>query len=402
MKKLNISIILIAFLTFVSCGNNNGKKEIQENEKSNEEAIVVLSEQQQKALNLKLGTFEMRNLTTVVKTNGQLEVAPEKKADITAIIGGNVKAIKVFNGDKVLRGQILAILEHPDYIKLQEDFSVIANNLEFLKQEYNRQKELFENSVGSGKEYQRAKADYNIAKAKYQGLKSRLQLLNLSPDKVKNGQISNTINITSPISGFVTDVNIKLGTYVDAKHKMFGIAETSAIHADFMVYEKDVQLVKIGQKIHFTVSNRSSEEFTASIFAIGKIFDPKTRAVHIHSKINEDIAGLIPGMYISGHLHTNKYYTKTLPDDAIVKEGAKSYIFIVDNEKNKQDAKDIEETKAENHTVFKMIEVITGKQDEGYTEVQLVDSLPSNTRIVLNSAYYLLSDMNKEEMSDDD
>jgi len=377
--------------------------------------VVVLNEKQQEALKLKLGTFQMRNLTTVVKTNGQLNVAPESSAEVTAIIGGNVKVIKVFHGDKVRKGQVLTVLEHPDYISLQEDFSVMAHKLEFLEKEYERQKKLFENNVGAGKDYQQVKSEYNTAKARYQGLKSRLQLLNLSPEKVTEGIISNTINIVSPINGYVNEIKIKVGTYVDAKDKLFEITDNSAIHADFMIYEKDVHLVKEGQKIHFTVSNRPGEELTANIFAIGKEFESNTRAVHIHANINEKTTGLIPGMYISGHLHTDEKYTRTLPNDAIVSEGTKSYIFILDESEESEDdhgesdehdleSKGEEDHEGHNHAeesvpekAFKMVEVITGQKDDGFTEIHLLNPLPDNTQVVMNAAYYLLADMKKEE-----
>jgi len=416
--KTKLLTVLSAIIFLSSCASKEVKKEHEEHEEHAPEGMVILNQKQQEALNLKLGNFQMRNLTTVIKTNGQLEVPPASTADITAIVGGNVKKIKVFHGDKVSRGQVLAILEHPDYIKLQEDFAEIAHRLDFLKLEYNRQKELFDNNVGAGRDLQKVKSDFNIAKARYEGLKSRLQLLNISPDKVKNGTIVNSIAIHSPINGYVNEVNIKLGTYVDAKDKMFEITDNSEIHADFMVYEKDVHMIKKGQKIHFTVSNRPEEEFLATIFAIGREFDPNTRAIHIHSKLDKKADGLIPGMYVTGHIHTDERMTKTLPDDAIVADGTKSFIFVLNTEENHSDNTDeytgAEHNSEENHKdhgdfdqddnvkTFKMVEVITGQKDEGYTEVKLIDSLPDSTLIVLNAAYYLLADMNKEETGDHD
>ncbi len=423
--KTKIFIAFIAIATLMSCnsGNNKGHGD-EEHEEHGAEGVVVLKKNQRDALNLKLGSFLMRNLTTVVKTNGQLEVPPSSSAEVTAIIGGNVKNIKVFHGDRVSKGQLLAVLEHPDYIILQEQFSEVANKLEYLEKEYERQEELFENNVGAGKDYQQAKSEYKTAKAKYAGLKSRLQMINLSPDKIEEGIISNTVNIISPINGFVNDVNIKVGTYVDAKDKLFAITDNSEMHADFMIYEKDVHLVKEGQKVHFTVSNRPSEEFTATVFAIGKEFETSSRAVHIHAKINEKVSGLISGMYVSGHLHTDEKYTRTLPNDAIVTEGTKSFIFIQDNEALEEHGHDEHAEENENHLeeesheghehgdaddddanddkmAFKMIEVITGLKDDGYTEIHLIDSLPENTKVVMNAAYYLLADMKKEETEHD-
>ena len=398
--KTKLSIAIFVLIALVSCNTNKQNDKEEEHTENVLPGVVVLNKAQREALNLTLGGFQMRNLTTVVKVNGNLEVPPAGRADVTVAIGGNVKEILVFTGDKVKKGRLLAVLEHPDYISLQEDFAVVASQMEFLEKNYERQKELYENNVGSGKQYQQAKAEYNKFKAKYEGLKTRLLLLNISPEKVIEGNISATVNVYSPINGFVNEIDVKIGSYVDARDKLFEIADNSAIHADFMVYEKDIHLVKKGQKVHFTVSNRPGTELTATVFAIGKEFDPVSRTVHIHAKIDEPVYGLIPGMFISGHLHTDETYTRTLPNDAVVKEGTKYYIFIQDNDAlqqihagNPYDDEDL--------SAFKMTEVITGKKDDGYTEIRLLNPLPENTQIVMNAAYYLLADLKKEEAGEE-
>lgn len=408
--KAKIFTAFIAAAMLMSCNSNNSNnQEAEENEENGPEGVVLLNSLQSEAINLQLGTFQMRNLSTLVKTNGQLAVPPANSADVTAIIGGNVKEIKVFHGDKVSKGQVLAVLEHPDYITLQENFAEIANRLEFLEQEFNRQKELFENNVGAGKDFQQVKSEYNTARAKYEGLRSRLQLLHLSPVRVKNGHISNTVTIVSPISGYINDINIKVGTYADAKDKLFEITDNSKIHADFLVYENDIHLIEQGQKVDFTVSNRPGEELTANIFAIGKEFEANSRAIIIHAELDRMQPGLIPGMYISGSIHTDVNYTRALPNNAIVTEGTKSFIFISDQNalkeyEEEQDHEEIEEGMEESEDVmaFRMVEVVTGQTDNGYTEIRLLDSLPANTQIVMNVAYYLISDLKKDEAGDDD
>ena len=383
--RIYIAIIILA--GFVSCKTTNDSEESHNHEHA-EEGILTLNTKQQKALNLKIGSFEMRNLTTVVKINGQLEVAPQDKADITTLIGGTVREIKVFYGDKVTKGQVLVVLEHPDFISLQEEFAEVANDLEYLEQNYKRQKHLIDTKATSDQDYQKAKSEYFTKKARFQGLKSRLLLLNLSPSKVKLGEITNFISLLSPITGYVNSINIKLGSFVSTKDILLEVVDNNAIHADFMVYEKDAHFLKIGQKIHFTVSNKTDVEYTATIFAIGKQFEKDTRAVHIHSNIDDKTESLIPGMYITGHLHTDKNYVKTLPNDAIVTEGTKSYIFIVDNDEHNENIENIK---------LKMLEVIVGQSDAGYTEVSFIEDLSNDTKIALNSAYYLLSDLKKEE-----
>jgi cobalt-zinc-cadmium efflux system membrane fusion protein len=126
--------------------------------------------------------------------------------------------------------------------------------------------------------------------------------------------------------------------------------------------------------------------------------------------INENSKGLLPGMYITGHLHTDEKSTQTLPDDAIVSEGTKSYIFVLLDSDEDSHNHEVEEESHEVHNnqdehqheesiemTFKIVEVMIGTKDDGYTEVKLIEPLPKNTKIVLNAAYYLLADMKKEE-----
>ncbi len=120
--------------------------------------------------------------------------------------------------------------------------------------------------MGSGKDFQKVKSEYNIAKSRYAGLYSRLQLVNLSAEKVKEGIITNSISLLAPISGYVNDINVKVGSFVSDRDKLFEIVNNSDIHADFLVYENDASLLKIGQKIDFSVSNKTGKELRCWIF----------------------------------------------------------------------------------------------------------------------------------------
>ncbi len=401
MKRIIILATFILSSVIISCSSGpsgNAETNPEEHDHAEQAGMVYLNEKQIEALGLKTGSFQMRNLTTVVKLSGQLTVAPSGNADVSVVMGGYVTDIKTFFGEKVRKGEVLALLEHPDYITLQEEFVKVANNLEYLQQEYERQKQLFEHNIGAGKDYQLAKTNFNTAKIRFKGLKTRLEMLNLSSEEVLHGKVTGTITVTSPIDGYVTQVFIKSGAYADAENPLFEVTDTNKLHADFLVYEKDVFKVKSGQKIHFTVANNTQKEYSATVYATGKEFNPKTRAIRIHTKIDGDQSGLLPGMYISGHLHTDKTLVNTLPEDAIVDEGGKSYIFVELPETDQHDhgkESDVKDDYA--LRAFKMIEVVTGKKDEGYVEVKPLEAIPENTEIVLNAAYYLLADMKKEE-----
>jgi len=104
--------------------------------------------------------------------------------------------------------------------------------------------------------------------------------------------------LRSPIEGFVQKVEVKIGQYVEPQTELFEIVNTHHVHADLMVFEKDVYSVKKGQKVRFTVQSIADTELTAEIYSVGKTFEDNPKAVHIHAEIENKKGNLIPGMYI--------------------------------------------------------------------------------------------------------
>jgi len=75
-----------------------------------------------KALNIETDTLGKRDFHGIVEANGQLRVPPQNIASVTAIVGANVNSIRVFLGDKVKKGDVLATLSHPDLLQLQTNY----------------------------------------------------------------------------------------------------------------------------------------------------------------------------------------------------------------------------------------------------------------------------------------
>jgi cobalt-zinc-cadmium efflux system membrane fusion protein len=257
--------------------------------------------------------------------------------------------------------------------------------LQFLEKENQRQKRLYEEEVGSGKTYQQVQADYQAMKGEVKGYEAQLRQLSLNVKKVQSGEIYQYIPVVSPIDGYIEKVLIKIGQYADPQTPMFLIVNNEHIHADLMVFEKDVYKVKKGQKISFTVESVPGNPLTAKIYSVGKQFEQNPKAVHIHAEIEQKEEFLIPGMYINGRIHTEGKVVKALPEEAIVEEEGKPYIFIAESYE--------ESGKAE--WTFKPLEIRTGISDEGWVEIKLLEELPKGAKVAWNNAYYLIAVMKK-------
>lgn len=377
--RINISFIFLLLLGFVSCKNSQDNTETN-TAPEKETNIVQLSDEQFKVAGISTGKVEPRKLSGIIKANGLLDVPPQNLVSVSAPMPGFVKSTDLLQGMKVNKGQLLVTLQNPEYIQLQQDYADYKSQLEYLEEEYKRQQELSKENINSQKTMLQAKTQYQSMLAKVNGLKAKLNLLGLNPEQVSSGNFQSTVNIYSPINGYVTEVNINLGMHVDPATVMFKITDTEHLHAELSIFERDVHKIKIGQKVRFTLANENKER-TASVYLIGREIG-KDRTVRIHCHLDVEDNSLLPGMYIKAYIEAGEEAVSALPSEAVVNYEGKDYVFIPE--------------KGQSHT-FKMVEVEKGLEESGYTEVTLPQGLNSNSEIVIKGAYDLLSKLKNSE-----
>ncbi len=285
------------------------------------------------------------------------------------------------------KGQVLAYIEHPDIIAMQQEYQVKNDELVFLKQDFERKQTLYDKGVSSGKEFQMAQSKYRSTTSSINGLRSQLRLLGLNPDKVAKGQIYSAVPITTPISGYVDEVMISLGDYVAQQSKMFSISDNSKIYISFKVFENDVKQIKKGQKIYFSIASRPDELLNATVRSVGKTFNTEPKAVEVLADIENKNKELLPGMYVQGRIVQGERKGFAVPEAAIIKDGEQSSIFILD-----------EDGKEEDKVRFKMIPVTVGITDLGFVELTLPAEFPKDAKVVVKGAYKLSSEMVKGEL----
>lgn len=395
--KLYIMKPLTAFtviLILAACGEKQDQSEGDEHGHQEEAAhheeggeSAHLSTAQFEAMDMKVDSLPLRNLSSIVQANGQLEVPPQNEATVTAMIGANVYSIEVIEGEEVKKGQVLAYLTHPNLTRMQGEYLQAYNDLQFLEQDYQRQRRLYEEEVGSGKTFQQTQADYRSTQGMVKSYESQLRQFGMDPVRIQEGDFYDQVPVVSPIQGSIIKVEVKTGQYVQPEKDLFEIINTDHIHADLMVFEKDVYKVKEGQRVRFMVGTLPGKELYAEIYSVGKNFEQNPKAVHIHAEIDNHSGDLIPGMYVKGEVLTDSTETHALPEGAITREGDKYLAFLAEKE-----------MEGENENwMFTPIEVITGTSNNGWVAVKFLQEIPGGALFALNNAYYLIAEMNKGE-----
>lgn len=402
-------LVLVAFFAFNACTNNHKEGDghnhgteaetTTDEHEEEEENVAVLTDEQMKAVGIEIGSIEQKQLSATLKANGALRVPNSNKANATSLFGGVIKSLNVEIGDFVRKGQVIATISNPQFIQLQEEYLSINSRIEFAEQELVRQRELNDGNVGAKKNLQSATTELNTLRTRKASLQQQIQMMGINPASLSNSNLKSSLVVTSPISGTVSNVFAKIGSYVDVSSPIAEIIENTALHLDLQVYEKDIPLIKIGQKIDFVVTNNPNKTYSAEVYSIGSSFSGASKTIAVHSKITGDKTGLIDGMSITGMVSLDDVLSTAVPNDAIVNADGKYYIFLVKEQEEKPHDHKEDEAHDHNHgsekgTQFVRMEVVKGATQLGYTAITPVNEIPHGTHIVVKGAFFVNAKMN--------
>lgn len=395
--KYKIISLLFVSIFAISCGKKEEPKgeietaQTEEHHNESPQTMTELSEEQMKSVGITLENIEMKELTSTIKANGLLRVPNNKKATVTSLYGGVIQTIKVQIGDFVRQGQVLATISNPEYIQVQEQYLTVNSRISFAEQEFRRQKELFDNDAGAKKNLQSAEAELKSLRTQRASLQRQLQLMGISPGKVTNGSLRSGLVITSPISGTISNINAQIGSYVDVSSPVLDIIDNNSIHLDLQVFEKDLPKMKVGQIVHFKLTNNPETEYDAKIYSIGSSFENESKTISVHANVTGNKTGLIDGMNITGIVSLDKSTTPAIPDEAIVEADGKYYVFVQTDKKVEEHAEEKGKThKKESKTVnFEKVEIVKGSTDMGYTAITSVSDIAPNAKIVIKGSYFV-------------
>lgn len=383
MKNIYTILSVIILSTFISCG---GSVSENSNLKDGEETIAVEKEQiivtqsQFDLAKMKLGRLSKQTFFEKIKTNGKIGVPPENKAAVSAYFGGYVKNISLLEGQEIKKGQLLFTLENPDYIESQKLFLEYKNKLSYLKSDYERQKELVKENVVSQKTFLKSESDYKVALVNYESLKKKLTLMNINPKNVNENNIKTTISIVSPISGFITKVNISKGMFLSPSNVAVTIISTEHLHIELNIYEQDLPKVEIGQNVTFKLQN-NNVVYRAKIHLINKVINAESRQVNIHCHlINKNETNLFtPGMYVDAEILTKSKSSYALPENTII--NIEDSYFVLELIKSEN-----------NNYIFEKREVQIRNTENGFIEVLNEDLILQSPTFLTEGAFNLINE----------
>lgn len=396
MKHI-FSILLISLLGIIqlSCGTKNDKDTNPVEEKKEEQHengnTATLTNAQIQSIGIQIGVIEEKQLTASIRANGALRVPNQNKASVNSLYSGIVRSLLIQPGNTVKKGEVIATIANPEFIRSQEEYLSISPRIVLAEQEYNRQKELNAGNAGALKNLQAAESDLRTLKTRKAALEQQIELMGINPASLSNGKLISVLSLRTPIGGIVSNVSVKMGSYVDLNTPVAEVVDNSQLHLDLFVYEKDLPKLKNNQSIHFTLTNNPGKEYDAEIYSLGSTFEDESKAVSVHARVNGDKTGLIDGMNITALISLDKITTPAVPDEAIVTYQGQDYIFIVKD--THTESEDHSNEKAGDGSTFEKVPIAKGTSEVGYTQITVLKPIPADVKIVTKGAFFVLAKM---------
>ncbi len=305
---------------------------------------------------------------------GKVAYGEDRYSRISSPLQGRVVEVRAKLGDRVKAGDVLLVIDSPDITSAYSDFIKEASELEYATRAYGLAKDLYETKALPQKDLKQAENDLVKARAEFRRGKERLLSLRVPAaelDKpLAEQKISSRFELKSPLQGTVVERTVTPGQSVggDPTQVLFTVADLDKLQMVADVYERDLNLVKVGQVATVTVEAYPGLSFPAAVAAIGDVVDPNTRTIKVRAWVTNEAHKLKPEMFARLNIQRGETTSfLTVPKEAVLEIDGKQFIYVVEGE---------------GRYVKREVKVATASGDH----VRVVEGLRSGERIVTKGA----------------
>lgn len=270
---------------------------------------IRLSADRQQLLGVVLTPVAIRPMTREVRTVGRVEYDERRLAFVNTKFAGWIERLDVdFTGVFVQKGQTLMAIYSPELVSAQEEYLLVLKATRSLP------------------------AGTNISRELLDATRRRLLSWDIREDHIKElemtGKTRRTLDIHSPISGYVIEKMALQGLRVEPGLNLYKIADISRVWIDAAIYEYEVPLIKLGQEATVDLSYAPGEVLRGKVSYVYPYLDEKTRTVRVRLEFPNPHAGLKPGMYADVVLEAKGDEALAVPQTAVLDTGSRKLVFV--------------------------------------------------------------------------
>jgi membrane fusion protein, heavy metal efflux system len=279
---------------------------------------------------IQIDTVQNCNMSGELSLNGVVGFNDNNVVKIFPRSSGQVVESRVSLGDKVSKGQTLAIIKSADVAGNYNDLNSANADLAVAKRQMDNAESLYKNGISSEKEYQEAKQNYQKALASKNKIQS---LININGGGKTNeaGQYV----VTSPINGYLVEKKITAGAFIrqDMGDNLFTISDMKNVWVYASVYEADISKIKEGNTVKVLPLSYPDKVFEGKINKISQVLDPQSKTMKVRVDIDNKDMLLKPDMFTKVIVSDKDGGSAIcIPTTAIVSQDSKNFVVVYNSD----------------------------------------------------------------------
>jgi cobalt-zinc-cadmium efflux system membrane fusion protein len=256
---------------------------------------IALNESQTKAAGITVSTAGAAKINTVVMLPGEIRYNEDRTAHVVPRLGGVVERVPADLGQKVKKGQVLAVIASTDLSEQRSELLTAQKRLSLARTTFEREKKLWQDKISAEQDYLQARQAMQEAEIAVQNARQKLEALGASATSAAG---LNSYEVRAPFDGMVMEKHLSLGEAVKEDASIFTISDLSTVWAEVAVPAKHLNALRVGEKV--TVSATAfNVKATGTVAYVGSLIGEQTRTAKARITLaNPDMAWR-PGLFVN-------------------------------------------------------------------------------------------------------
>lgn len=359
-----------------------------------EDEVVELSAEALAGTRISTAAVEARALAPQIETTGAVGFNEDRLAHVGPRVAGRLASVKATLGQKVGRGEVLAVVDSVELGQAQADYLQAKSREEIARENSEREEKLAADRISSQQEARTAKAHYQEAAAELRRAADSLRLLGLGEERIARLRVGDrTLTLspmTAPFAGTVVTKDASLGEMVQPEDELFTIADLGRVWIWIDVFEKDLAGVHLGDTVEVEVDAFPSQPFKGVVSFLSGSLETSTRTNRARIEVENSDGRLRPGMFARVRVSdphavaggaVDWQPVPAVPESALQRVGDGFAVFVVEGEGR-----------------YRRQPVQVGRQAGGWVEI--VTGVVPGAQIVVEGVFVLASEMGKANMGE--
>ncbi|WP_347815580.1 efflux RND transporter periplasmic adaptor subunit [Pseudomonas sp. GD04042] len=258
------------------------------------EGMLEISSEQMKAAGIELAQAQPRTLGSMISLPGEIRFDEDHTAHVVPRAAGVVESVQVNLGERVKRGQVLAVIASQQISDLRSELAGAQRRAELAKTTFERERQLWEDKISAEQDYLAARQALQEADIALANARQKMQTLS----GVSAASGGNRYELVAPFDGMVVEKHLVRGEVVGESTSAFTISDLDRVWATFNVAPKDLNKVQVGTKVSVTAAELGNE-VTGKVSYVGSLLGEQTRTAVARAVIENPDGGWRPGLFVS-------------------------------------------------------------------------------------------------------